>query len=249
MKVAKADELLPRMPECYRLYDALCEPENWQDLQRGAPMAAKALGERLYPRLAVMPDLPADADAIVKKRTGGKGLWANLLGGPKPAATPEDEFAVRAKLIAALQAEKSGDKKPAAGATPGAAEPSDRGEPSWAALARLIREVSFLQSWEQMRTHYGNDEFLAQIAPLVADHPYAALINSHVSNEAQRKAALEELTQVDTVGEGLELRRASFGERVCRVRRRRLAQARQPVVRQDRARPLRSGADDQELQQ
>ena len=153
--VAKAKEFLPWMPECYRLYDVLSEADNWQDRQRWASAAPKALGERLYSRLAAMPDLPAGAATIVKPRAEGKGLWAGLLGGSKPKEAPGDEFEVRAKLMAALlAADKPGDK-PGRGA----------GQPGRAVLGgpgALIREVSFLQSWEQMRTHYGDDEFLAK---------------------------------------------------------------------------------------
>ena len=242
--VAKAKEFLPWMPECYRLYDVLSEAENWQDLPSVGFSRAEGAGRETlfavggHARSARRRRHDRQAACRREGAVGGPARRVQAEGVAWGTNSPSG-----AKLIAALLAVR---QAPAA-AEPGAAEPSDRGEPSWAALVRLIREVSFLQSWEQMRTHYGDDEFLAQIAPLVADHPYAALINSHVSNEAQRKAALEELTQVDTVGEGLEIPGASFGERVFRFRRSRMAQARQPVVRQDRTRPLRPGADEQKL--
>ncbi len=50
------------------------------------------------------------------------------------------------------------------------------------------------------------DEFLAQVAPLVADDPYRGLIASHASEPGQRKEALEELVKVNTRVEGLEVR-------------------------------------------
>ena len=222
---AKAAELLPWMPECYRLYYVQCLPENPEflgDVQQGADTAAKVFGERLYGRLLAMPGLPEGAAAIAKQRPAAKGLLDKLLGDSKPES-PEEEFDARGQLMAALlaagqpagkaSAEKSGDKnsdKIAAVAAAGGEGPAPRGEPSWHVLARLIRDVSFLQIWCQVRHSESvggsTDELLTQVAPVLADHPYRGLIASQASDSEQRREALEELAKVDMRTEGLEAR-------------------------------------------
>ena len=217
---AKVTELLPWMPECYRLQHGQCISGDYESRRHGAAAASKLFGERLYGRLAAMPGLPADAAAIVKQRGAGQGLWGNLLGGAKPAAAPEEEFNARAQLMTALLdadrpadkalPDKTGSEKNGAKNAAGAEGPVDRGEPSWSVLARLIRDVSFMQAWDQVETMGATDEFLAQVAPLVADDPYRGLLTSRASDPGQRNAALEELVKANPRVEGLEYGRPTW---------------------------------------
>ena len=88
LAMAKATELLPGMPECYRLYHEQDLSGNLRWLHRGGSAASKVFGEKLYARLAAMPGLPEGAGrdrqaAKRGKRTLGKpsrcaeaGRWA-----------------------------------------------------------------------------------------------------------------------------------------------------------------------------
>ncbi len=71
---AKATELLPWMPGCYRLRHGQCISGDYQSRRRGAATASKVFAERLYGRLLAMPGLPAGAAAIAKQRPAAKGL-------------------------------------------------------------------------------------------------------------------------------------------------------------------------------
>ena len=231
--LAKAAELLPWMPQCYRLYHGLCDSSDQNELRRAAPAAAKVFAETLYARLLAMPGLPERAAAIAKPRGVGKGLLENLFGESKPAPSPDEEFDARAQLMAALLAagqpagktlpekekpspekekalpEKSGDKTGGRSAA-GAEAPLDRGEPSWPVLAApdprgvLLAGVGSNARFRHRRRRGGRVP--REAAPVLADHPYRGLIASHASEPDQRKEALEDLVKVDTRSEALEVR-------------------------------------------
>jgi tetratricopeptide (TPR) repeat protein len=208
---------LQSMPECYRLHEGACERG---DVGIGHSVTLTGLmtaGQRLYARLAAMPDLPEDVRKIVRQRNAGGGVLGRLLGSGEMSV--EDELKLRRRLVAALL--ETG--KPAAGQSAAPSAPGEKaaarqgetqsdkldvGEPSIAALGHLIQEMSFVQVWrrlqfERYRLNTSPDEFLAIAAPLVADHPYRPFIESFAWDPKARDEALRRLAKVDT--EGLEL--------------------------------------------
>lgn len=96
--------------------------------------------------------------------------------------------------------DKSGKQlaKPAAG---------DAGEPSWATLGLLIRELSFMQVYRRASFERGcldvpTDEWLATSAPLIDAHPYKAFLECLAWENDQRKKAVARLAKVDATGCG-----------------------------------------------
>ncbi|MBL9122465.1 MAG: hypothetical protein JNG90_02455, partial [Planctomycetaceae bacterium] len=68
---------------------------------------------------------------------------------------------------------------------------ADRGEPSYAALKELLMEGAFAAAWRRAdflakALAVPADEFVQEIKPLVADHPFQALLSVHLSNPPKR---------------------------------------------------------------
>jgi tetratricopeptide (TPR) repeat protein len=211
MTVATALELVPKMPECYRIHDGLC---HYAGVQAGHQATTEWLmtpAKTLYQRLAAMPGLPESAEKIV--RDVDPAALAN---------SPGNEFDVRAKLTRALRNGETPDETKTEDAKKDAADkdrtrrsdaqsrsgPADTGEPSWAALGNMIGELSFVQAWR--RVHFEvvllgmpADQSLGMFAPLTADHPYAAFIEAYSSDEKAKAAAWKKL--VISRPDGLEL--------------------------------------------
>ena len=138
MKVATALAILPKMPECYRIHEGVCAYRGVSTGHRATTEWLQIVGRTLYPRLAAMPGLPEPV--------------AKIVGDVAPDALAEnmgEEFQTRAAVTRALL--ESGKPQPAAGGKKGKpkAPSADGGEPSWAALGLMIRELSFVQVWRR----------------------------------------------------------------------------------------------------
>jgi len=160
-------EAVEAMPECYRIHDGICGHGGVSVQHNSTNQWIDIAGQTLYGRLTDA-GLPESAAAAAKEglafRTEGDIPW------PK-------EFPVRGKLIAALRAARD-----------------DGGEPSWAALAKLIEELSFAQvrrraEFEAKALAVSADDFLALAAPLTADHPYRAYLDTLAQGADKRAAA------------------------------------------------------------
>ncbi len=133
-----AQDGVRRNPECFRLYDALCEYGGVSVQHVATEDGPNTLTLALPTRLGETPGLPARVAAILPD-------W--------------DEVAATRRLAEAGVPER------------------DAGEPSWAALAHLIREARFAMAWRRLRFmrdiwSVPVDDALAEIRPLVIDHPY-----------------------------------------------------------------------------
>ena len=179
MTVATALELVPKMPECYRIHDGLCQFAGVRTGHQATTEWLMIPAKTLYPRLAAMPGLPESVAKLVRDVDP-----ATLVN------SPGNEFALRVKVTRALL---------------GIEEP---GEPSWASLGKMIGELSFVQAWRRVRFEVEflgipADRSLGMFAPLVADHPYGAYLDVYASDQKAKAAAWKKLriTQPD----GLEL--------------------------------------------
>ena len=208
--VETALETLEAVPECYRVHDGLCEVGGVAVLHRATVAGLATLSQRLYPRLADMPGLPEDVQQIVKRGEGG-GVLGALLGGGRRSLT--DEFPKRRELMRALckarpagPTPEPGKDQDAAAEGPSRAAP-DAGDPSWAALGHLVRELSFLQVMRRADFEAGplsvpTDEFLDASAPLVADHRFRPFLETYREDDQAKKKARGELAKIEP--EGLE---------------------------------------------
>jgi len=102
MTVTTALELVPKMPECYRIHDGLCQFAGVRAGHQATTEWLMIPAKTLYPRLAAMPGLPESVEKMV--RDVDPAALAN---------SPGNEFALRAKVTRALL---------------GIAEPDDEGK-------------------------------------------------------------------------------------------------------------------------
>ena len=202
-------ETLEKIPECYRVHDTLCEYGGVSISHSATLTPVKLAGETIYGRLEPMPGLPDKVSGVIAaKRLANSWLWRRLVRSRQVDFT--GEFIYRRALMDALTAsEPAGaaggkDATAAEKRTPSA----DCGEPSWAALGWLIRDLSFVQVCRRayfQRNIWGvsADDWLAESAPLVEGHPYRPFVQTCAwSKEDQREAAAR-LDKVDISGSDL----------------------------------------------
>jgi tetratricopeptide (TPR) repeat protein len=188
------------MPECYRINDGLCRLAGVRILHSATATWLTLAGERLYERVQAIPGLPAEVrTGIVEERNAAADLG------------PSNEFKLRARLARALiDASRPGAALHASvpeskAAAPAALATSALGEPSWAALGRLIEELSFMQVYRRAefeRTYLAvsTDEFLESAAPLVAGHPCGDFLELLTGRRSRRNAALDRLGKLAADG-------------------------------------------------
>ena len=204
------------MPDCYRLYEGICRFGGVGALHEGTSAGLVVAGRKLYARVGAMPDLPEAVRLIVQASAGEGRIAQRLLGSDQG---PADEFKHRAKVVSALlatgqvpqEARASDDRggKPAPAGKPAAVPAAaDAGEPSWAALGCLIRELSFVQVWRRARFERDDlsvspDEFLSAAEPLVKEHPYHVFLATHAWDAETQRKARQELAKISP--EGIEM--------------------------------------------
>lgn len=198
-----AQRVLTLTPDCPRALDVAASYRSLGTIAQGAENFTLALepsaDPSLYRRLLKIDDLPAD----VRRQL----VAATAAGDQDPA----EKRSLRAGVAGTLRD---------AGA-------ADRGEPAWDVLGGLVREVEFLAAYRQLAYEQAlavpSDDTARWLAPLVADHPYALFIASHVSDRARRNAMLRTLAeQIDAAD--LQMTEAPMFDRLLTVDR--LARAR-----------------------
>jgi tetratricopeptide (TPR) repeat protein len=180
----KVVEALGANPDCYRLVDAMCAISGVSNLHKATVIGPQMLGSRIYARLKALPNLPKRVKDAIE------GLKAS-----------PSEFEVRASTWKALLASP---------------EPV---EPSWSLVGRLIEETTFAQTvrrGEFMRYSWNvpTEEFVSESAPLIADHPYRAVVSSYgLDRNRQKKewaALFDRVSCVDVSDPYLPLVRATW---------------------------------------
>jgi len=189
-------EAAGKMPECYRIHDGACTNGGVASLHRTTLTWILIAGKKLYSRIAAMPALPEPVAELARKIVAQR------------AATEDDnaavvkEFRTRNALVQALletdAPSKSGSKKTA----------RDMGEPSWAVLGNLIRELSFMQAWRRVDFEVNwlsvaPDNFIELTAPLVEGHPFAPFLRTFSSDPDEKAKAWKHWTLQHP--EGLEI--------------------------------------------
>jgi len=174
------------MPHCYRMnlgiaFVAGIGIGHGQVMTEGPAATIKTM----YPRLLAMAELPDDVRAVAREAL------------PRPARLDRfgdvelnyaEQFAARAKLIAALRAAK------------GAVGEQD--EQTWSVLAHLLSEHSFAEIWN--RAAYARrllavpvEDWLAASQPLYEHHPYAPILQAYREDVAIARKAVAESAAID----------------------------------------------------
>jgi tetratricopeptide (TPR) repeat protein len=185
-------ELSKKMPECYTLSDGICRQGGVATGHAGTTAWIMVAGRTLYRRLAAMPGLPEEAARITREADRAAEAGGDEEDAPRFDAAKE--FPRRAGLVRALcEAEKPGKA------------PGSSGEPSWACLGCLIRELAFIQVWHRAQFQarllgVPTDNFLKLAAPLVAGHPYRPYLESFASGgQGGQAAAGFRITKTDAL--------------------------------------------------
>ena len=140
--------MLAANPECYCVYLSLWRIGGVSILHKATVDAPETFSGTLKRRLLEMPSLPDGVTAALHPTTA-------------------DVAGRRARLVQAMVD----------------AAAADRGEPSWAVPGRMIEEITFVQvamRADFMKRTWGVDttEFVQDSLPLVANHPYRAMIEA-----------------------------------------------------------------------
>jgi hypothetical protein len=197
--VQTALEALETIPECYRVHNTLCAFAGVSTLHSATLAPVKLAGETIYGRVDSMPGLPQKVGAVIRaKNLVCSQLWQMLVKRRPPS--PEGEFLFRQHLMDALLGEGELNAVNA-----GKVPAFDSGEPSWAVLGGLIRELSFVQVGNRARFEYEQwsvptEEWLKQSSPLVKGHPYRPFLEIYAWMEQKRKDAASRLTKMDLSG-------------------------------------------------
>ncbi|HVR84139.1 MAG TPA: hypothetical protein VMU54_07500, partial [Planctomycetota bacterium] len=146
----KAAEVLKLSPECYRVIDAACAIGGVNNLHSATMRGPQRMGSTIYGRVKAQPDLPQRVLEAVRALDHAR-------------SEQEGRVVLWKSLLASP-------------------EPA---EPSWPLLGRLIEETSFMQTVRRgnfLRYQWGVpcDQFVQEVGPLIADHPYGALVRSYV---------------------------------------------------------------------
>lgn len=210
---------LEKTPGCLRVHDGVCGFSGVSVSHLATLAPIQVLGRSVYGQVQQMPSLP---ESVRGKAT---------LSAAEQAAFGESldsigaEFKARARLIAALREASRPAAAFAAEANPGpkgepgnphadgpgaksTSRPPDSGEPSWAALAHLIHDVSFVHIWrrakfERHMLSVPTEDFLALAAPLVADHPLRPFVDTLAWDVVKQREAIRQAAQFQP--DGLEL--------------------------------------------
>lgn len=202
--VKTAVDVLPLIPDCYRVHDGLCQFGGVALLHSATLAPIARTGQTLYTTVRALPGLPDAVLRTLPKTAVLEGLWRGL----RPEVELEgleQEFGGRRQLTEALLH---------CGAVASAAEP---GEPAWETLGLLLRELSFMQAYRraQFEGDYLGlpaDEWLNRATPLVEGHPAQAIVETYRGDAEPRQQAIARLRQIDTGG--LDLTAFALHERV-----------------------------------
>ncbi|MCE5269601.1 MAG: hypothetical protein LLG00_17120 [Planctomycetaceae bacterium] len=198
MAIEKAEQVLKATPECCRIIDGLSGMGGVGLMHRSTLIGIAAVRKTLYGRLAEIPGLPAEVAAIARKR-------AKVVDESADEVDLVDEFKGRAEIVVALVDSASKPAKVMAEKEPTkAAGAAESGEPSWATLGGLIREQALIQGWR--RVHFESylwgvspNRTLAAIAPILAGHPYRALVETASWDKKTQADAIQRISGISAM--------------------------------------------------
>ncbi len=180
-------ELLKEMQGCYRMHDTLCHHTGPGAAQLTTQVGPQHLAMTLLPRLEKVQELPRHVRLTLDlARAEGAMLTED-----SDAEDVQAELEYRAKVIAALRG-----IVPATADAPAPAP--DGSEPSWAVLAKMIEETTFLQTYRRVyfiRRQIGvsADDYLDAHRPIVASHRrFVFLDQYHTQSDPEKVAAAKQ---------------------------------------------------------
>ena len=210
---------LEKIPNCLRVHDGVAGFGGVSTGHLATLAPIQVLGRTLYRQVDEMPGLPESVRQQMKRSAEEQATFGRDLDSMGP------EFKAREQLMTALRAASRPAAYDVADARQGAksaerndhvvapgasrpARPPDSGEPSWAALAHLIHDVSFVHVWR--RTSFLQNElgvppgsFGSIASPLIFDHPLYPFMATLTSDVVSQRKAVEQAAQVEP--DGLEV--------------------------------------------
>ncbi len=210
---------LEKIPDCFRIHDGVCIFGGVSTNHVATLAPIEVLGRTLYDEVQRMPGLPESVREQTQRRAAGQAA------SDFDAESMATEFQARVGLVTALREaseplgtpkaraksdpnDEPGDWPSNSAASEALPHPADMGEPSWAALAQMIQEVSFVHVWrrasfERYALSVPTEEFLTLAAPLVANHPLLPFLDTLAWDVAKQREAMERCAQL--APDGLEL--------------------------------------------
>jgi hypothetical protein len=179
-------ELMKDTPGCYRMLDTLCHhtgPGAGQITTQVGPMH---LATALLPRMVEIEGLPEHIRGILNEAKFAGALLTKESDQENVLA----EIEHRADLIGALRGiPRDGTPAPA----------PDGVEPSWAVLAKIIEETTFLQVYRRvffLRRQIGipADDYLDAYRPIVAKHRHIAFLDQLHTNRSPAEGTTQQLS-------------------------------------------------------
>lgn len=210
---------LEKIPDCFRVHDGVCVFGGVSVGHLATLAPIQVLARTLYDEVQRMPGLPESVRQQAQRPVAEQAVSG------LDVENMTTEFQARVRLIAALREasqptttpkakpELDPNDKPAdpvsnRPANEPSSRPSDSGEPSWAALAHMIQEVSFIHVWrrasfERHALSVPTEEFLTLAGPLVDDHPLRPFLDTLAWDIVKQRGAMARVAQM--APDGLEL--------------------------------------------
>ncbi len=194
-------EVLSEQPDCFRVYDVMCDVGGVSNLHRATMIGPEALGKTFLSRLNEIPGLPSSA----KPKTPSEAEQSRLerIARQLAQADDEDEESEETdRALAGMDAAGYCVRVPGVvkALVHGKATSKDAGQPSWQTLGRIIEELLFIQMYRRAEFmvcpwNVSPHEFIVEAFPLIKAHPYAGVVRAMDMDARVRAAEMMSVMQ------------------------------------------------------
>ena len=198
-----AERLLDVSPTCYRVHDAKCNAGGVSNLHSATVYGPMIMAAYLPIQLLQLPGMPNSLAKSLSARMKSDDASEDSDESDEETAESSDEYltSLQSQIPKIVQSLTR------------AAEKSDRGEPSWAALGNLVEDtllVHLLRRADFLKYAWGveSDEFVNNSLPLVKRHPLALCLGSYlldVGKDAEDIRSLTRDCKLDDIQMGVRL--------------------------------------------
>jgi len=182
-----AHDALDAAPDCLRIVDGMCNTGGVSILHEATVYGPQAFTVSLPKRLAEMEGLPDDLPRLLPDKADLQQRFGQDQGGKDITLLFESHPAVIARLLEIGTTTK------------------DRGEPSWASLARLVEDITFVHLVRRgvfFMTALGIpvQDYSRHAAPLLKEHPYQVFFTTaNLQPQRDRRKFWDPFAEVDLI--------------------------------------------------